>query len=125
MPTKRQKLAPRRIGAHVSEDQRLQLEIGWSFWFVGSSDPPPFRDDAEMLHAWRLHGPRLMAEWTQAWTRPDAFWRFDAGVPWDVSPPELGRWAWPRGITSEAAMVRRLLRQRKLAPLSGEKGRPR
>jgi hypothetical protein len=79
MPTKRRKIAPARI-RYLSDDQRMMLECGWTFWFVGSPEPPPFRDQGEMRQAWRVHGARLLAEWRQPWTRPRAFWLFDAGV---------------------------------------------
>jgi hypothetical protein len=63
---------------------------GWCFWIIGSDEPPPFRDQAEMRQAWQVHGARLLAEWRQPWKRPRAFCLFDVGVKWNTSP-ERGR----------------------------------
>ena len=107
---------PTRIGGHLTDEQRMRLTTGWSFWYVGSPEPPPFRDDAEMREAWLHWRTELLAEWRTPWRRPWAYWRFDHGLR-----PKPGGFLWPRGVRTQEQMVRKLLSAGLLAPLPGER----
>jgi hypothetical protein len=125
MPTNRRRRPHERLDV-LTDAQRTHLEVGWFFFdFRGEADH--FRDADHRRRAWTLHGAQIMADWLadkgHAWRRPLAFWQYDRGLrtrDGDDVVSEGKRVVWPRGIRSERHMIRKLVRDGVLAPVSPE-----
>jgi hypothetical protein len=104
MPTNRTRIDRGRRDA-LTLAQRAHLECG-HYFFDFDGDLDHFEDEAHRRRAWAFHRAQILSEWHLPGNRPDALWQYDYGLRPRSWPKE---WSWPRPVTTEAEMVRRLL----------------
>jgi hypothetical protein len=93
--TKRRKIAPRRIGGRLTDEQREWLMYGGLLRRpVG---PDPFPDDDTARAAWFHNRDELMAENRHPGCRPYGFWRYEQGRsrPHDADYEAFRVWCLP------------------------------